>query len=77
MASERHVRLFRNCRNQAVRIPRKFELPGHDAIMRKDGDRPIIELTPKTSLLAVLASLESLDEDFPVIKDLPPEPIEL
>ncbi|RLA52238.1 MAG: AbrB/MazE/SpoVT family DNA-binding domain-containing protein, partial [Gammaproteobacteria bacterium] len=26
MEQERHVRLFRNGRNQAVRIPREFEL---------------------------------------------------
>jgi predicted nucleic acid-binding protein len=31
---ERHVKLFKNGRNQAVRIPREFELPGEDAIMR-------------------------------------------
>jgi antitoxin VapB len=35
MFAERHVRLFKNGRNQAVRIPREFELPGEDAIMRK------------------------------------------
>lgn len=28
----RHVRLFRNGRNQAVRIPVEFELPGDEAI---------------------------------------------
>jgi tRNA(fMet)-specific endonuclease VapC len=27
MSVERHVKLFRNGRNQAVRIPREFELP--------------------------------------------------
>jgi hypothetical protein len=27
-SSERHVRLFRNGRNQALRIPREFELEG-------------------------------------------------
>jgi hypothetical protein len=27
--AERHVRLFRNSRNQALRIPREFELEGH------------------------------------------------
>lgn len=32
--TERHVRLFRNGRNQAVRIPREFELPGEEAIIR-------------------------------------------
>jgi Antidote-toxin recognition MazE, bacterial antitoxin len=41
MASERHVKLFKNGRNQAVRIPREFELPGESAIMRKEGDRLI------------------------------------
>ena len=30
----RHVRLFRNGANQAVRIPREFELPGNEALMR-------------------------------------------
>ena len=35
MAEQRHVRLFRNGRNQAVRIPVEFELPGDEAIMRR------------------------------------------
>jgi antitoxin VapB len=33
--AERHVRLFRNGRNQALRIPREFELEGNEAIIRK------------------------------------------
>jgi antitoxin VapB len=74
---ERHVKLFKNGRNQAVRIPREFELPGEDAIMRKEGERLIIEPAPKKSLLAVLARLEALDGDFPPIEDLPPEPVDL
>jgi antitoxin VapB len=59
MSLERHVKLFRNGRNQAVRIPREFELPGEDAIIRKEGDRLIIGVSPPRSLLAVLASLSS------------------
>ncbi|MGA8260619.1 MAG: AbrB/MazE/SpoVT family DNA-binding domain-containing protein [Arenicellales bacterium] len=74
---ERHVKLFKNGRNQAVRIPREFELPGEDAIMRKDGDRLIIEPSPPQSLLALLATLAPLDEDFPAIPDPHPEPVEL
>jgi tRNA(fMet)-specific endonuclease VapC len=31
--------LFRNGRNQAIRIPREFELPGDEAIIRKEGAR--------------------------------------
>jgi antitoxin VapB len=76
VATERHVKLFRNGRNQAVRIPREFELPGEDAIMRKEGERLIIEPTVPKSLLAVLATLEPLDEDFPPISDPAPEPVE-
>jgi antitoxin VapB len=75
--AERHVRLFRNGRNQAVRIPREFELPGAQAIMRKDGDRLIIEPVPSTSLLALLATLTPLDEEFPLVPDLPVDPVEL
>ncbi len=42
-AGVRYVRLFVNGRNQAVRIPREFELPGEAALMRKDGDRLILD----------------------------------
>jgi antitoxin VapB len=74
---ERRVKLFKNGRNQAVRIPREFELPGEDAIMKKDGDKLIIEPAPPKSLLAWLDTLEPLDEEFPPIPDPPPEPVEL
>jgi antitoxin VapB len=77
VAAERLVKLFKNGRNQAVRIPREFELPGEDAIMRKEGDRLIIELAPPKSLLALLASLEPLDEEFPPVPDPAPEPVEI
>ena len=71
--TERHVRLFRNGRNQAVRIPREFELEGDEAIMRKEGGRLIVEPIRKGRLLSLLATLSPLDETFPdVDKDLPP-----
>ena len=37
MVPERHVKLFKNGRNQAVRIPREFELPGEDVILDRPG----------------------------------------
>ena len=77
MSAERHVKLFKNGRNQAVRIPREFELPGEDAIMRKEGDRLVIELVPPKSLLTWLETLEPIEEEFPQIEDLPPEPVDL
>ena len=75
--AERHVKLFRNGRNQAVRIPREFELPGEDAVIRKEGERLIIEPASPKSLLALLATLQPIEEDFPPIPDLTPEPVEL
>ncbi len=70
---ERHVRLFRNGRNQALRIPREFELEGEEAIIHKEGDRLIVEPIRKGKLLALLATLDPLTEPFPDIgEDLPP-----
>ncbi len=77
MKSARHVRFFRNGRNQAVRIPRAFELPGDEAIMRREGDRIIIEPIAPRSLLALLDSWASIDERLPEVDDPPPEPFDL
>jgi len=77
MSTERHIKVFRNGRNRAVRIPREFEFPGEDAIMRKEGQRLIIEPAPRKSLLAVLRTLQLPDEDLPAIVDSPPEPIDI
>jgi antitoxin VapB len=75
--AERRVKLFRNGRNQAVRIPREFELPGEDAVIRKEGQRLVIEPAAPRSLLAYLATQEPLDEDFPAIRELPHTPVDL
>jgi antitoxin VapB len=77
MIPERHIKLFKNGRNQALRIPREFELPGEDAIIRKEGERLIIEPAPPKSLLALLATLAPLDNDFPPIPDMAADPVEL
>lgn len=70
---ERHVRLFRNGRNQAVRIPREFELEGDEAIMIREEGRLVIIPVRRKGLLAVLAGLPPLDEDFPEVDaGLPP-----
>ena len=77
MISQRHVKLFKNGRNQAVRIPREFELPGDEAIMRKEGEVLVIEPIPPKSLLSLLATLAPIDEEFPPIRDPLPDPVEL
>lgn len=70
----RTVSLFRNGRNQAIRIPAEFELPGKEALIRKDGDRLIIE--PKAKKMTLLEFLDQMEPipDFPDIddSDLPP-----
>jgi len=69
MAEQRHVKLFRNGRNQAVRIPVEFELPGDEAIMHRDGDRLVIEPVRKRGVVALLETMKPLKEDFPEIDD--------
>ena len=73
----RSVRLFRNGRNQAVRIPRDLELPGNEALIRKEGDVLILEPKRPHSLLAVLRDLEPLKERLPRATKLPAEKVEL
>jgi antitoxin VapB len=74
MAEQRHVRLFRNGRNQAVRIPVEFELPGDEAIMHRDGDRLVIAPVRKRGLVALLKTMKPLDAVFPDIADPVPPP---
>lgn len=77
---KRDVSLFRNGRNQAVRIPREFELPGDRATMTRQGDRLIIEPIAKRSIFDVLAGLPPLPDEedgLDSIDDPPPEPVEL
>jgi len=72
MDTERHVRLFRNGRNQALRIPREFELEGDEAIIRKEGKRLIVEPVEGTNrLIQMLKRMKPIDEEFPRIEDPP------
>jgi antitoxin VapB len=85
----RAVKLFRNGANQAVRIPKEFELPGTDALIHREGDKLIIEPAKpahkRGSAAAVLAMLDELaklgaiDEEFPNVDEglLPLEPVDL
>jgi len=70
---ERHASLFRNGRNQAVRIPREFELEGTEVLIRKEGDSLILTPIRKNRLLDLLASWAPLDDGLPEVEDLPPQ----
>ncbi len=79
-SASRRVSLFRNGVNQALRIPREFELPTQDALLFREGNRLIIEAYPsQPSLLQTLEKLEPLEESFPDVDEalLPAEPVNL
>ncbi len=67
----RHVRLFRNGANQAVRIPKEFELPGKEALIHREGNRIVIEPVKfKASTLAeAMQDWEDIDEPFPDVDE--------
>jgi antitoxin VapB len=69
MSEPRRVRLFREGRNQTVRIPVEFELPGSEAIIHRDGDRLVIESVRRRGLVALLRTMKPLEKDFPEIDD--------
>ena len=71
----RHARLFRNGRNQAVRIPREFELAADEVVIYREDRRLVIEpVERRPSLAGVLAGLSPLDEEIPEIDDPPTTP---
>ena len=71
----RRARLSRNGRNQAVRIPREFEMAADEVLIYREDHRLIIEpINQSPSLKEVLSSLQPLDDDFPTIDDPPTTP---
>jgi antitoxin VapB len=61
----KNARLFRNGANQAIRIPREFELPGTEVSIRQVGHTLVIEPVqmpyPKGSAAALIQALASLE----------------
>ena len=71
----RAVKLFRNGANQAVRIPKEFELPGTQALMHREGNRLILELVPdrpkKGTLAALVFALDEIAKLGPCTDEFP------
>ena len=63
------MRLFRNGRNQALRIPRDLELDAEEATIRRDGHRLIIEPVAPRRLLDLLATWQPLEEHWPEVDE--------
>ena len=67
----RTVRLFRNGSNQAIRLPREFELDADEVYIRREGNTIIITPKPR-SWADYFATASKLSDDFPEeITDLP------
>jgi antitoxin VapB len=76
----RSVRIFRNGRSQAIRIPREFALPGEEATISRDRNgRLIVEPAKRPRLSELLNSWGPLREEdsMPKIRDVPAEPFDL
>ena len=67
--NERRVRLFRDRSHQTILIPRDFELEGDKAIIRKEGNKLIVQTVKEKSLLNVLSTLQPLDEALPDVDE--------
>jgi antitoxin VapB len=76
----RHVRLFKNGSSQAVRIPREFELPGNEAILRREtSGRLILESLSRPKLVDLLSTWTPLElkDQLPAVEDRPAELLEI
>jgi antitoxin VapB len=69
MPNSCYISLLQNGLNQILTIPYEFALPGTEVLLRKEGDRLIIEPIRHTSLLSLLATLEAITEHFPDIDE--------
>jgi antitoxin VapB len=77
----KRVRLFRNGRSQAVRIPKEFEFAGDEVELTREGDvitlRPVLRVGSGTALAALLKTFETVDENpWADIPDPPPAAVD-
>ena len=70
MPEERRVHLFRNGRNQVLRIPREWELEVDEALLRREDGVLTIVPVPREGLIPWLATLGPLDVAFPDVDDV-------
>ena len=79
MSQERVVKVFKNGRSQAIRIPKEFEFSEDEVVVRKDGERLIVERARKRSLHELLAewARDPIEDELGPIDDPPAEPVEL
>lgn len=80
LSRPKEVKLFRNNRSQAVRIPAEFELPGDRVMIHREGNKLIIEpVAGPTNIIELLAEWKTQEplgpeDQFPDIEDMPARP---
>jgi antitoxin VapB len=79
---EQRVRVFRNGRSRAIRIPKEFDFEGDEVTIRKEADGrltvvPDVRKRTPREVIEWLRSQPPLEEEFPDIEDIPPEPVDL
>ena len=69
----RTAKIFRNGKNQAVRLPKEFEMNVRKVLIHRQGDKLILSPKPDT-WQDYFASAQTLSDDFPDdISELPLE----
>ncbi len=74
---ESTAKLFINGRSQAVRLPKDFRFSGTEVIIKKEGQRVILEPMRNTKWPDNYFSNFSLDKTFEVPAPLPKKPFDL
>jgi antitoxin VapB len=78
----RKVKVFMNGRSRAVRIPKEFEFPGDEVVMRKEDDgtltlEPVRAKRSPRELVEWLRAQPPLEDEIGEIEDFPPKPVNL
>ncbi len=80
-AKEQRVRVFKNGRSRAIRIPKEFEFEGDEVTIRREPDGRLTllpdrrERSPREVIEWLRSQPPLGDDDFPEIEDFPPEPV--
>ncbi|NEP57722.1 MAG: AbrB/MazE/SpoVT family DNA-binding domain-containing protein [Symploca sp. SIO2G7] len=69
MPNSYHVCLDHNGQNQVLTIPQEFALPGKEVLLRKEGNRLIIEPISHGSILSLLSTLPDITDNFPDVDE--------
>ncbi|NJL36381.1 MAG: AbrB/MazE/SpoVT family DNA-binding domain-containing protein [Leptolyngbyaceae cyanobacterium RM2_2_4] len=64
MQNSCHVSLSIDGQDQVLNIPHEFALSGTEVLLRKEGDRLIIEPLSSSSLLSLLTTLQDITDNF-------------